>query len=520
MLGIVVGESAPDVQQTYRTTLAWKYCALPCNAADLLACKENVTDCCAIRDSNRDKVVPASCSRRSEIRQLMLKPVVFSLLIAVALVIPSKADEQLQGQVDRIAKEVGTVVGIELNAPIPVERISGDEFRKIFRSQSETLAPKDRIAGTLRSWQLLGLLPDFEIDFEQLLDLTATTSGATYNPATNSIQLTPGAEKSLSDENAFHELVHAAQDQRHDLKRVHQQLGELASADATIAFKFLLEGEATFWQTLYRRKMTLEEVLKLPPESQTDIFGDERVLTSQEMIRNCDEGGKRNPRMKVLGWTMRLLPPVVSRSLSLAYSKGDNAALRIAKRGGRDALRQSFEDVSKLNTRDILFPDPHNENPRGVTKVQIGSVVDMLGDEWKLKHEDTLGALVLNTMFEDHVDQANSIARSWNGDRIQLWEDGEGGFALLGRVEFETAEAAKLLEAELIGLCREKWMRGTMIQELKSEGTQLAAEANHLVLERRERSVVFVRSSGCKNAAAVASALWRSKGESPKHGQR
>lgn len=450
----------------------------------------------------------------------MLKHVVFTLLMAVAVVIPAKADEHLQAQVDRIAKEVGTVVGIELKASIPVERISGEEFRKIFRSQIETLAPNDRIAGTLRSWQLLGLLPDFTIDFEQLLDLTATTSGATYNPDAKSIQLTPGSEKSLSDETAFHELAHAAQDQRHDLKRIHQQLGELASADAMIAFKFLLEGEAVFWQTLYRRKMTLEEILKLPPESQTEIFGDERVLTSQEIIRNFDEGGKRNPRMKVLGWTMRLLPPVVSRSLSLAYLKGDNAALRIAKRGGRDALRQSFEYVSKLNTRDILFPDPHIENPRGVTKVQIGSVVDMLGDEWKLKHEDTLGAFVLNTMFEDHVDQASSIARSWNGDRIQLWEDEEGGFALLGRVEFETAEAAKLLETELIGLCREKWMRGKTIQELEFEGTHLASDANHFVLERRESSVVFSRSSGCKIPASVTSALWGRKGESPNHGQK
>lgn len=127
--------------------------------------------------------------------------------------------------------------------------------------------------------------------------------------------------------------------------------------------------------------------------------------------------------------------------------------LRIVKRGGRQALRQSFEDVSSLNTRDMLFPDPQNEEPRGATKVQLASVEDKLGNQWKRKHDDTIGALVLHTMFEHRADRATEIAKSWNGDRIQLWKDEDDGVALLGLVEFETAEAAKLFETEFIRLC-------------------------------------------------------------------
>jgi len=254
--------------------------------------------------------------------------------------------------------------------------------------------------------------------------------------------------------------------------------------------------------------MTLEQAVRLPPQAQTEVFGHAEPLTSQEMVRNFEHGAKRDPRLKALASAMRLLPPLMVRSLSLPYSKGDNAVLRIVKRGGRQALRQSFEDVSSLNTRDMLFPDPQNEEPRGVTKVQLASVEDKLGKHWKLKHDDTIGALVIHTMFEHHVDQATEIAKSWNGDRIQLWEDEDDGVSLLGRVEFETAEAAKLFETELIRLCREKWMRGKTIRELESDGTHLAADADRFVLERRECSVVFLRSTGCKNAASVASALW------------
>ena len=437
--------------------------------------------------------------------------VVLNILIGVAVFTPGKGDEQLQDHFDRIAKEVGAVIGIELKEKVAAERISSDEYRKLLGSQVEILFPRNRLEGLLRSWQLLGLLPDDKLDFETLLDLTVTATGATYNPDTQSVQLTPGSEKSLSDETVFHELVHAAQDQRHDLNRIHERLGTLASTDAMMAFRLLLEGEAVFWPTLYRRQMTLEQAVGLPPESQTEIFGDDEPLTSQEMVRNFEHGAKRDPRLNARASAMRLLPPLIVRSLSLPYSTGDNAVLRIVKRGGRQALRQSFEDLSSLNTRDMLFPESRNEKPRGVTKVRLVSVGDELGNQWKLKCDDTLGALVLHTMFEHRVDQATEIARSWNGDRIQLWEAEDDGVILLGLVEFETADAAKLLETEFIRLCRENWMRGKTIRELESDGTHLVADGDHFVLERRECSVVFLRSTGCENATSVASALWRNK---------
>jgi len=43
-------------------------------------------------------------------------------------------------------------------------------------------------------------------------------------------------------------------------------------------------------------------------------------------------------------------------------------------------------------------------------------------------------------------------------------------------------------QTELVGLCREKWMRGKTIRELESNGNHLAADADDFVLERRERS--------------------------------
>ena len=445
--------------------------------------------------------------------QLMRARVVLSLLIGLVALTPAKGEEPLQDHFDRIAKEVGTVVGIELEKQVTAEWVTRDEYLKIMRSQVDIFFPKNRLGGLLRSWQLLGLVDD-KFDLEGLLDRTVTVVGASYNPDTKSVQLLPGSEKSekrVTDETVFHELVHAVQDQRHDLKRIHEGLGTLASTDATMAYRFLSEGEAMFWPTLYRRQMTLEQALRLPPKAQTEIFGDDEPLTSQTIHRNYEHNAKRDPQLITLATAMKRFPPLMVRYLSLPYVKGDNAVLRIVKRGGRQALRQSFEDVSSLNTRDMLFPDPQKQEPRGVTKVQLASAEEKLGNQWKLKHDDTMGALVLNTMFEHREDQAIEIAKSWNGDRIQLWEDANEGVVLLGRVEFETAEGAKLFETEFIRLCREKWMGGKTIRELESDGTHLAADGDHFVLERRECSVVFLRGTGCRNAASVASAIWENK---------
>lgn len=435
--------------------------------------------------------------------------IIFGLLIGIAACTPANGDEQLQDRCDRIVKEVEKLVGIELTKQVAVQRISRDEYRKSMRRQAEAQLFKKRTGGWIRSLRLLGLFDD-HFDFEELLDHVAIATNANYSPATKMIQIIPGAESSETDETVFHELVHAAQDQRHDLNRIWEEIDTLGSTDSMIAFRFLLEGEAVFWPMLYQRRMTLEQVVSLSPESQTEVFGDDSLLTSETIVRNFENHAKRDSRFNEVALAMKRSPPLIVRLLCLPYIKGDNAILRIVQRGGRQELRQSFEELSSLNTRDTLFPNLQNDPPRGITKVPLASVEDKLGTTWKLEHSDTMGALVLATMFEHRGERATEIARAWNGDCIQLWEDGSDGVILLGRVEFEATDAATFFETELSKLYREKWIRGKTIREVESDATHLAADGDHFVLERRKRSVVFLRGTGCKDAASVAAALWES----------
>lgn len=445
----------------------------------------------------------------------MSASVALSLLMGVVVLSQAKGEEPLQDRFDRIAKEVGPVVGIELKEQVAVQKARDDEYRKILQNQVETLWPEKRRCGFVRSMQLLGLFDD-KFEFETLLDLSATATSANYDPETKTIQVIlgsdkPGWEKSIADDTVFHELVHAAQDQRHDLKHNLERIMTFASTDALMAFRFLLEGEAVFCPTLYRQQMTLEQAIGLSPEAETKVFGHAEPSTSQTIVGNFEQNANRNPRLNTIALAMKQSPPLIVRLMSLPYSTGDNAVLRILKRGGRHALRQSFEDVSNLNTRDLLFPDRQNENPRGVTKVQLVSVQQELGSQWKRIYDDTIGSLTLDTMFEHRGEKANKIASSWNGDRIELWESEDNGVVLLGRIEFETPEAAKLFETELIRLCREMWMRGKTIRELESDGTHLAADAERFIVERRECTVVFLHGIGCRNAASVTSTLWKNE---------
>jgi hypothetical protein len=232
--------------------------------------------------------------------RLMPTHVVFGLLIGIATLTPAKGDDQLQDRCDRIAKEVERLVGIELKKQVAVQRISRDEYRKSMRSQVEAQLIKKRIDGWIRSLQLLGLFDD-RFDFEELLDHVATAANANYSPATKMIQIIPGSESSETDETVFHELVHAAQDQRHDLNRIFEQLDTLGSTDAMMAFRVLLEGEAVFWPMLFTRQMTLERRSgfrmrdKAKSSATTGYLLPRRSFVISRIMRSETPGSTRSP---------------------------------------------------------------------------------------------------------------------------------------------------------------------------------------------------------------------------------
>lgn len=444
---------------------------------------------------------------------------VLCLLIGTVACSPVQGAESLQEHFDRVAKEIEPLVGIELNQQVPVQNVGEDEYRKILFDQVEPIWPKSRRDRFVRSMQLLGLFDD-KFVFDSLLDLTATAASASYDPDMKTIQVMlvpgkPGWDKNVADDTVFHELVHAAQDQRHDFNHTYERLKALTNTDAMMAFRFLMEGEAVFWPVLRRRQMTLEQALNLSPETQTDVFGSVEPDTSQSIVRSFSHNAAQNRELNKLASAMKQSPPLVVRLLCLPYTKGDNAVLRILKQGGRPALRQAFEDVSSLNTRDLLFPPRENEPPRTVTRIELGSVQQELGSQWKLTYEDTIGALALDTMFEHLGNQSAEIARSWNGDRIQLWESDDDGVVLTSRLEFETTAAAKRFETELVKLAREKWLRGKTIREVDSDGTHLTADGHDIIVQRRDQNVIFLRSTNCNNLASAAASLWRSQDRQP-----
>ena len=437
---------------------------------------------------------------------------VLILFIAVALTNPSIADEPqlLQHRVDAMSQQVERLLGIQLQQEVIGSRVGRDEFRKQSRGQLELVMPKERMNGAFRSFQLLGLLPAGDFDVYALFDLSLGLASAYYNPQTKSVHFLDNAAKATTDYVVFHELVHAVQDQEHDLLDIAKKLAAEGSTDGLLAFKVLFEGEAVFWARLHVRNLTPEAALALPPGSLTNLFGSPELMTSKTIVSSLKKRSKQNPKLRFTAFAMKFCPPLLVRALYLPYSCGDNTALRIFQRGGRRALRQAYADASALNTRDLLFDIEPKAVSRGITKIELADLQSEFGANWRLKHSDTIGSLVLHTMFERHIEPANKIAKSWEGDRIQVWEN-DGQRVLLGLVVFDSEATAKLFATELVALCRETWFQGKAICEHAASGTHLSADTDHLIVERRKRVVAFVRSRDFAGPAKIASSLWKSQ---------
>jgi hypothetical protein len=142
--------------------------------------------------------------------------------------------------------------------------------------------------------------------------------------------------------------------------------------------------------------------------------------------------------------------------------------------------------------------------------VELSPLKDLLGGGWEAEREDTIGSLVLHTLFEKDVSVAEGIARGWNGDRLQSWRKGSDRF-IAGMVVFETEPAAEDFLHSLDRKFREEWHERKDVVGPPGHPAALKAGDDALGIERRDRAVAFCRGKLPIDSAKLLDALWKSK---------
>ncbi len=255
--------------------------------------------------------------------------------------------------------------------------------------------------------QLLLRLELVPAGFEWLPAMEAALQGrleAFYDPGERSIFIDRALLGSARQRALAHELVHALQDQHHDLGA---RLAYAPDAwDRQSALHALAEGDAE----------VLVSQLSLPgPVSATGV-DESRTLSGIETSADT--------------------PRVLVRSLSAAYVDGRALVERVHATGGWEAVDALFTNPP-TTTHEMLHPDAARP-ARAAGALSVGLPPD---PTWQLLYSDVLGEQTWRIVLEEWVTEraAEQAARGWVADRLECFKKG-GAHALVW--ELHTADAS------------------------------------------------------------------------------
>jgi hypothetical protein len=255
--------------------------------------------------------------------------------------------------------------------------------------------------------QLLLRLELVPTGFDWLHAMEAALQGrleAFYDPRERSIFIDRALLGSARRRALAHELVHALQDQHHDLGA---RLAYAPGAwDRQSALHALAEGDAE----------VVVSQMSLPGAVSATRVDDSRTLSGIETPANT--------------------PGVLARSLSAAYVDGRALVERVHANGGWEAVDALLTDPPNT-THEMLHPEAPPP-ARAAAALSVGLPPD---PTWQLLYSDALGEQTWRIVLEEWVPEraAEQAARGWVADRLESFEKG-GALALVW--ELHTADAS------------------------------------------------------------------------------
>jgi hypothetical protein len=231
-----------------------------------------------------------------------------------------------------------------------------------------------------------------------------------YDPETAELvvrgaELTPYVKTTIA-----HELVHALDDQHHDLDRP-----EYDDADDEVGFGFsaVAEGNARRIESAYRA--SLDEDERAQADAQELAIGGDVDLSD--------------------------VPLVLLDLIGAPYLLGEPFVEQVVDDGGNEALAEAFADPPRT-TEQVLDPDRYLAGEQAVevpAPEVTGEVVD----------EGVVGQLILMLMLagELGMDDARAAATGWGGDRGVAWRDGDRACVTVSLVGDDAAETSELRDA-------------------------------------------------------------------------
>lgn len=348
---------------------------------------------------------------------------------------PPSVDPALAAQIDAVTAGIPGLRELDRLADVPYEFIGREAFRDQLLDLYHEEVPAEVRQAEERMLKRLGLLPDDASLDELILDLYGAQVAAFYRPDNGRFYLVERDEPfgPIDQIITAHEFAHALQDQHFDIDGT--RVTDTSQGDAALAQLAVLEGDATLVSQLWAvRNMTQAEMLEIVTESLAGL--DEQSL----------EG----------------MPQILRRQLEFPYTDGFIFVADIYGLGGFEAVDQAHRDPPD-STEQILHSDKYyaGEAPFAVSLNDISGV---LGGGWQRTFEQTMGELVIQVLVAggEEPDVAipglpvdwprAEVAAGWGGDRLNMYETADGGWAIAWQTAWDTQADADEFRVRLAEL--------------------------------------------------------------------
>jgi len=301
-------------------------------------------------------------------------------------------------QVARTLAKVSEMRGIVATKPVPGVKLERDQLVARVKDKALREYPPEALRREGLLLQIVGFAPPtFDYLGEMLKLLEAQLEGF-YEPKNGTMYLAADLKGPQAVATLAHELVHALQDQRWDLKKRSDY--KPGHGDEAMALACLAEGDAT--------SLMLDFIMK-PEKSALDIPDDAlRELMASGM--NMGDIGS--------------VPHILRSTLVAPYIEGLHFVHELRRKNGWDGVNAAWDRLP-TTTEQILHVEKWESNEAAL--VIPAPTNATLGEGWKRDDEDTFGELGFALTFAEWMDpdEARKAAAGWGGDRTSVLSKGE-----------------------------------------------------------------------------------------------
>jgi hypothetical protein len=347
-----------------------------------------------------------------------------------------------QAQLERLAQEIRTSIeelrGARFERPVRVELAGVERLRAYMNARIELGSTAAERAGDELVRKLLGLIPP-QLDAERVqLAFLEQQVGGYYDPAEDAFYLMQGFGGGVARVILAHELVHALDDQLHDIDATKLRLPR--ESDVQLAYHAVVEGSATGvmnrWMVRNRGSLHADDLVALNELSSASLEGVPEAL-----------------------W----LPTIAAYLCGASFlARSEHVAAGQMRKAEAADIERAFRAPPR-SSEQLLHPHKYWDETRRDEPRALELQASALPEGWSLAHEDVIGelewALVLRTpeqrggfeptkllaLLKDV--QTNPAANGWGGARAALFARGES-LALCVRTVWDSeSDAAEFDEA-------------------------------------------------------------------------